>query len=578
MPRKKKKIEMEKIKPTIKDFDAWVKKEAERTGKSEIKIIEEIFKDGFLVIQESGVSLDMSQLYAQLSSKKIDLNEEYRKLRQNFAPISACIDYIRDSILGGGVDFMIDDSENTFQKDVKKEAERLAEEIYQDEYLIGLDNFLRILVDEALTVGSAGAEIIYDKDVDFWDYASISEQRQIIRKKNEKIPYILYDVKKPDWKSLGGIRRLKIINNAYRRLKLYRDPMSWEAKYWSLDENVGKNDILEVGGVKIRKLVGGKKKVSAIFLHPWQVFWLALNRKDYSEIGESMIKPVYSIAKLLKKILDATGEGIYRAGNKKYFIICGTEKRPWSAPHIRNVLQQLKEASKKNWSTIPVPAGFDVKDIGGDVIDARDIIQTLLKVIAHGMRVPAKVLGVEVRDEPTFTYRRLKDNLKMAIRNQLLKRHLWCIYGEKRTKKGGKGEEPTYIPRVRFKTEELLSRRDKLQLFVDMLNVANPLSPEVKLQIEHSICEMMGWDNVLLPTQEELQRQLEEEAKKAEKEKKKQKKLPPQLEKAQGEPEPQTEERQKKRLEGMQKKVKGKRGKAKPLGGTRIPKERKPKK
>ena len=48
-------------------------------------------------------------------------------------------------------------------------------------------------------------------------------------------------------------------------------------------------------------------------------------------------------------------------------MVCGTAKAPWGTPYIRNALKQFEEASRKNWATIPVPAGFDIKEMGGEV-------------------------------------------------------------------------------------------------------------------------------------------------------------------------------------------------------------------
>jgi hypothetical protein len=153
----------------------------------------------------------------------------------------------------------------------------------------------------------------------------------------------------------------------------------------------------------------------------------------------------------------------------------------------------------------------------------------------------------------------------IAIKHQLFKRHIWCMHGTIRTKQGGKGKEPSYIPNPRFRTEDLLSTREKFDLFIGGLNAANPFHPLLKLKVESEFAKMMGWDDVLLPTQEEYKKELEE-AMKAE-----EKKLG---EKKQGAPEPQTKERQEKRLKGMTDKHEEK-GQARAAGGTRIPAEEK---
>jgi len=596
MPRKRKKSK-KSSKPefpvTVTDFDRWVKDEAERTGKSEAQIIEEVFGDGFLVWAYSG-SADIEEagkIFGVTTEKETDLIAECKRLRKEFAPVSTCVDYLRDSILGGGISIVIDDPNNSLQKEIKEYVEKFMEDIYQDDYTQGLDVLRSILVDEALTTGVGAAEIVYGKDINFFDYATPLSSTAKVGSK--EIEYIMYETKEPDWENLGGITRLKILNDAYKRLKAYRDPQSWEIKYWTLDENLSKRDVIKVGDVELRKLVKPKQKVQAVYFHPWQIFKLTLKRKGFEE-GQSVILPVVNIARILEKIIKAVGEGIHRAGNRKFFIVCGTEKRPWSAAHIRNVMQQLREASKKNWSVIPVPQGFDVKSIGGEVFDASDVIDYMLRMIARGMNVPLSVLGLSIRNDIKSTYKIYKNMLENAVRHQLVKRHIWCKYGRTRTKKGGKAEEPTYIPRVRVKAEDLLTKREKLDMLVAMLNVANPVRPEVKLAIEEEICKIMGWDEVLLPTQEELKVELEKlqeqekkkkqkkeekaekkkkKTEKSEEERKEEEKEIPKGTKAQGKPVPQTEERAKKKLEGMQKQITEKKKKARPMGSTRIPKE-----
>jgi len=574
MSRRKKTVKSRPIEPTIKDFDAWVENEAKRTGKTRSEVVEETFKDGFLIVtEESGgtTMLDASQLFQPQSTKSDDITECIR-LRETFGPVASCIEYLKNQLLGDGIAVIIDDAKEAFQKKVKEDIESFIEDVYQDDYTYGLNVILPVLVDIALTTGVAAAEICYGKPVSFWDYAKITEEdEKQIKIGRKTIDYILFETDEPKWEDLKGITRLKIMENAHKRFKLYRDPQSWETKYWTIDETTSKAETT-YQGIRLHKLMGGKPQ-PAVYMHPWQVFWLVLNRKKWSEWGESVIKPALSIAKLAEKIMNSIGEGIYRAGNKKYFLICGTEKRPWSAPHVRGLMKKLQEASKKNWSTIPVPQGFDVKDIGGEVFEGSRVTEYFLKTLAKSMNVPASVLGMEVDNEPYYNYRLMKLNLMNAVRHQLFKRHIWCLYGKERQKQGGKAVEPVYVPKLRFKTEELLSKVDKLKMLVSLLNVANPVRPEVKLEIERDMCKLMGWDVVLLPTQEELKEELEELQRKAE-EKERKKKVLPAGQKAQGEPKPQTLERQERRLEGMGKKGK-KKGIAKPLGGTRIPKEMK---
>jgi len=581
----------EKIK--AKNFEQWVKTRAEETGKTEEQIVEEVFHDGWLtwIVEESGgtAAIDVSQMFAKSDRQTTNDIDECIRLRQQFAPIAACIDYLRDQLLGDGVAVMIDDPTDNFKKELKEYLEQFVFNIYQDDLTRTLDVLISIMVDIALTTGVAAAEICYEKQFTFWDYAKIAERKETVSTKDGNREIIVFETKKPNWTKLGGITRLKIFSDAFKRFKLYRDPTSWEASYWSLDETQSK-DVLTEQGLRLHYVLKNKaKKAPTVYFHPWQLFWLVLKRENWSEIGVSVIKQVLSSAKLLEKIMKAIGEGIHRAGNKKYFIVCGTEKRPWSTPHTRNLIKLLQEASKKNWSTIPVPQGFDVKEIGGEVFEGNSVVEYFLKVIARGMNVPAKVVGVDIRNEPNYSYKLMRRNLKVAIQHQLFKRHVWCKYGKTKKKQGG-SEAPIYIPEVRFKTEDLLSPQEKLKMLVDMLNVANPLRPLVKLEVEREMCRLLGWDEVLLPTQEEYKKQLDEEremALKAMKEKGKKKKekaegeegeteKPPVGEKYQGKPKPQTEERQKKRLQGMLEKHPQK-GKAKPMGAKdRVPQEEKP--
>jgi hypothetical protein len=117
-------------------------------------------------------------------------------------------------------------------------------------------------------------------------------------------------------------------------------------------------------------------------------------------------------------------------------------------------------------------------------------------------------------------------------------------------------------------------------MHIQILNVANPVRPEVKLEVERDIAALMGWD-ILLPTQEEyktemdkadteLKAQLAAKTAKAE--------IPsveqPQVdgEKFQGPPKPPSEEQLAKRQEGgvNVRKVGTKKGQAKSMGNTRM--------
>jgi hypothetical protein len=578
----KKSIKEEKLsesKPETIPFSDWAKEEAQRKGTTVAKVVEEVFKDGFLTyIEESGgiVKLDTNQLFK--SQSNVNDVATYIRLRKNFAPISACVDYVKDTILGSGISVTtrVEDAKDTFKQELKEYVETFIENVYQDEFISGLFELIDVILDNALTTGVGASEIIYDleKLISFESYIKDFKTIKSKDANGREVDVVIYDTVEPEWKDLISIKRMKIINDAHTRLKLYRDPQSWLPVYWTLDEvnpesvqQADPNLPVQLKALKTKSVIN-----PTIKLHTWQMFWLSLNRKDFSERGESIIAPVSSTALVLERILNAVGEGIYRAGNKKYFIICGTPERPWSEPYIRNMIKELKEASEKNWSTIPVPSGFDVKEIGGQVFEATEVVTYYLKLIAKGMKVPNHVVGLPYRagTEPSYNFQRMRNDLKKAIGRQLILRHIWCKYGKTKQKQGGKGTQTLGSPEIRFKTEGLLNEVDRLKMYVGLLNVANPISPQIKLEVEKSICNIMGWDEVRLPTQEELEKQIEETDKALKKklEEKEEKKI----EGKEGQP-PQTIETTQKRLEGgvNVRKVGTQKGLARPMGGTRIP-------
>jgi len=578
----KKEEKLPESKPETIPFSDWAEEEAQRKGTTVAKVVQEVFKDGFLTyIEESGgvVKLDASQLFkSQVNANDI---ATYIRLRKSFAPVSACVDYIKDTILGSGISITtrVEDAKDTFKQELKEYVATFIEEVYQDEFISGLFELIDVILDNALTTGVGASEIIYDLDklVNFESYIKDFKTIKSKDANGREVDVVIYDTVEPEWKDLIGIKRMKIINDAHRRLKLYRDPQSWMPVYWTLDE-VNPESVQQADPNLPVQLKALKKKSVAnptMKLHTWQLFWLSLNRKDFSERGESIIAPISSMALVLEKILNAVGEGIYRAGNKKFFIICGSSDRPWSEPYIRNMIKELKEASEKNWSTIPVPSGFDIKEIGGQIFEATSVVEYYLKLIAKGMKVPNHVVGLPYRagTEPSYNFQRMRNDLKKAIGRQLILRHIWCKYGKTKQKQGGRGTQILGSPEIRFKTEGLLNEVDRLKMYVGLLNVANPISPQIKLEVEKSICNIMGWDEVRLPTQEELEKQIDE-ADKAIKKKLEEKEKP--KTKTTEEPEkdgqpPQTIEATEKRLEGgvNVRKVGTKKGIARPMGGTR---------
>jgi hypothetical protein len=563
-------------------FNQYMESMKKATGKSDIDILKDTFNDGWLsvFIEETGANLriDASQLMKKDDTKKNPI-EECIRLRHNFAPVSSCVDYVKQQLIGGGIDVIIKDSKNKNQKSMKEDLDNFIESVYQDSVTIGLDIILPILIDCSLTTGVGAAEIAYITNTSFWDYAEVEEPTKVsIESKDVQI--VTYKISEPKWSELKGIKRLKMFPDSYKLFEPQRDTDSMEIEYWNVDDK-SKDVVTLVNGQKLRKFNPNNPK-AGLYLHNWQLFYLALNREDYGVKGESIILPVYSISVILERILGAVGEGLYRAGNKRFFIVMGSEKRPWGGPFIRNVLQQMKEAREKNWSTIPMPQGFDLKEMGGEVFDAKEVVDYFLKMIAKGMNCPAKTVGVEVREEETYSYQLYKNNLLSAIRNQLFKYHIWAMNGKTKNKQGG-GSEDAFIPHPRIRVEELISLKDRIKLFQDLQNVANPINPVTKLKSEIELCKLLGWNDVIeqLPTLEEYAKELEKAKKDMEKKLAEKPQVPPNDnsqdtnplgEKVQGQPKPQTLQQQENRLKGMQNKGKSAKGQSKDLGGPRMPK------
>jgi hypothetical protein len=501
---------------------------------------------------------------------KKDPIEECIRLRKNFAPVSRCVNHVKQELIGGGIDVIINNPKSKNETSMREELTKFIENVYQDFYTKGLDILLPILIDYSLTTGQGIAEIAYNVDKSFWDYATV-ESPSTITIDNKNIQTVNFKVYEPEWSKLKGIKRLKIFPDGYKRFTPQRNMDTMEIEYWSVNDK--SDNVIILNGAQIRKY-DSTNPTAGKYLHNWQLFCLSLNREGQEVGGTSIILPVYSISLILEKILGAVGEGIYRAGNKRFFVVMGSEKRPWGGPFIRNVLQQMKEAKEKNWSVIPMPMGFDLKEMGGEVFDAKDVVEYFLKTIAKGMDCPAKVLGVEVKEEETFPYQLYKTNLLSAIKNQLFKSHIWSLHGKTKSKQGKDNSEDVFIPNPRIKVEELLSLKERTKLFQDVLNVANPIHPLTKMKAEIEFCKLMGWSDVLesLPNIPEYAKELEDAKKEMEK-KLNTNENNPLNEKKQGDPKPQTKEQQEKRLEGMGNKGQNNKGESKELGGTRLPAE-----
>ena len=514
---KKKRITKTEVKETnynLDNFEKYVNQEADRQHKSVKTVVEETFKDGYLMwsVEESASSSGVGQTAPVLTAWAMpqDANDvdEHRRLRKEFAPVSRAIDYLRAMIMGNNLNVLIDDPEDKNKTELKEELQEFMRGIYQDQYTTSLYSLLSIMLDEALTVGSSGAEIRYEEPITFDDYVLQvqSSTLPVAKSSAGAREYVFFKSKEPEWKDLKSLVQLKLLKNSAGRMKLYRDPRTWEANYWTLDEIASQGDT----AMAVHQITLKADSGQSVRFHPWQVFWLNINRREYDERGVSVIEPIKKTAVLLEKILNSVGEGIYRAGNKKYFIVCGTEKRPWSKPHIRNVMQQIQEMGKRNWTNIPVPYGFDIKEIGGAVFEADAVIHNLVEIVAEGMHVPLSVV-IAGRDSPegakdksgtTFLeIERMRHEFKQAVEQQLFKKQLWCKHGKTRTKQGG-AVGPMYVPELEQSTKGLQSPIERLETIIKILNVANPADPQVKLELDRELAKTLGYDMIKMKTQE----------------------------------------------------------------------------
>lgn len=601
---KKKRITKTEVKETnynLDNFEKYVNQEADRQHKSVKTVVEETFKDGYLMwsVEESASSSGVGQTAPVLTAWAMpqDANDvdEHRRLRKEFAPVSRAIDYLRAMIMGNNLNVLIDDPEDKNKTELKEELQEFMRGIYQDQYTTSLYSLLSIMLDEALTVGSSGAEIRYEEPITFDDYVLQvqSSTLPVAKSSAGAREYVFFKSKEPEWKDLKSLVQLKLLKNSAGRMKLYRDPRTWEANYWTLDEIASQGDT----AMAVHQITLKADSGQSVRFHPWQVFWLNINRREYDERGVSVIEPIKKTAVLLEKILNSVGEGIYRAGNKKYFIVCGTEKRPWSKPHIRNVMQQIQEMGKRNWTNIPVPYGFDIKEIGGAVFEADAVIHNLVEIVAEGMHVPLSVV-IAGRDSPegakdksgtTFLeIERMRHEFKQAVEQQLFKKQLWCKHGKTRTKQGG-AVGPMYVPELEQSTKGLQSPIERLETIIKILNVANPADPQVKLELDRELAKTLGYDMIKMKTQEALRKELEVMQKQKEeqdkmsleqtklniKNSKEQPKEPTTnpIGKQQGQKVPPSNEKQQKRLaSGVNV---SKKGQSKPMGSSRVPKESK---
>ncbi len=294
-------------------------------------------------------------------------------------------------------------------------------------------------------------------------------------------------MKEPDWTEFtNGITRLKIINNAITRLEPVRDTKSFEVLYWILD----------------------KGKENEVKLHTWQVLWISWNTRGTKLKGNSLVKPVVGMARLLEQIGKAVGINFKRWSDRKYFFVCGTEKRPWGKAHMANFLRDVKRMKEKNLSAIPVPAGFSVEDIGGEVFEGKAITDYIVTMIAVGMQYPKEFLesGRTQASDKAFLawvvrYGRNQNLLRRAYEHQLWKRHLWCLYGKTQTivKQGPKPKDaksreiPTYVPKLIWKAEGKWAKETKMKTLKLVGDMANPADPPLHVALQKDMADTLGY-------------------------------------------------------------------------------------
>ena len=549
------------------DLQRYIQERATTNHQSIDETIKEMFESsGLVVIDETVtgegraslkfVNLWEIQTKGGQSQTPSDPSSTYKDLRENFAPISAGIEFHKKFVITD-LEAKLSEPEDPHQKEVKRIIDDLNRQVYQDDFRAGLRAILKAMFDDAATVGASAAEVVYEKSDSFTfeTYATIEKVKQPKTNPHDKDVWIevVTTIKEPSWKTdLGGIVRLKIIDDAYNRLKPIQDPKSYEILYWVLDEG---------------------KDTQARF-HTWEIFWLPHDPEGTSVHGRSLIKSVISSAEALKKILDAISSNAEKLSKPRYFFVCGNEKRPWSGPNIATFLSDLKVMLEQNKTGIPVNAGFDVKSIGGEIVAAEAVINTLINIICGGMMYPREFLEGGKENEKlwlgwTVTYGDEQSEVARAVEQQLWKRHLWCKYGKEiEIAKQGvtadkRKKQPIYVPELAWKAEGRWSKLAELELLFKPFNFANPIYPETKLGLEKRIVEILAIKDVKLPTQDELEASM---------------KAIETAMKKQGPPSPPSEEKLKKRQEeGVSTDLRPSGTTKKPnpnMGGTRIPKER----
>jgi hypothetical protein len=167
---------------------------------------------------------------------------------------------------------------------------------------------------------------------------------------------------------------------------------------------------------------------------------------------------------------------------------------------------------------IPVPAGFDIKEIGGEVFEGGLIMDALLTMITAGMRFPRTFLeqGKTQEGDKAWlawitTYAGYQKHLKRSIEHQLWRRHLQCRLGTitTRVKLQGKAIEeqdivPIFVPKMSWKSEGKWHIQQKIEQLTKILNTANPVEIELKTEIEEDLARTLGYSELDLSATRKL--------------------------------------------------------------------------
>jgi len=495
----------------------YLETEAYERDTTEDEVLLDMLEDGFYAgwedIEESVVRLKYISPSTKFDRKIEPLTESgeetettlktYRRLRENFPPVSSGIDYHKTFAKGGGFQVDIQDSKSKHQNESRDIINAFNKDIYQDDVVRGLDAILDPILDEALTAGSAAAEIVYEGfraegSLNFHEYA-----KSIPYDKETQPKFESRELDDADWKKLGGIVQLKIIDNAVKRLKPYRNAVTYKIEYWTVDEK-------QIDAYNTTKSDSEKREVPKLL--PWQVWWVPWNARGSRIKGMSMIRPVADIALLLEDILAAIGLSFKKWSDTKYFFILGSDKtgRSWAPPKVRNFLRDVKNMTTSGGTGIPVPAGFDIKEMGGDVFEGGTILDKLTGLITAGMRYPRTFLeqGKSQEGDKAWlawivTYSAHQQLLKRTIEHQLWSRHLYAKFGsttvrigKQGVKEGDRETVSVYVPRISWTSEGKWHIQQKIEQLTKILNVANPVTGIVKNEIEKDIALTLGYSDL----------------------------------------------------------------------------------